>query len=282
MNRTTLCALAAVGALLRVDMRTVVLNGDCAKFADALTFFTADTAKLAGNCNCLTFCVGAAGYTCLFVIWYQLDQVTRTSLRTLTTGNTLLLVDNGNTVYNMDRVKLTCLHTASRTETSVVTALGAAARNCICDLVTVVNTIIVVFHGCLIAGTFTFYKCNLLLSGTSLNAHDRSDLFSYRSAADRTLVNLCLALCNCFCKSITACVTAAAAVVARKLCTNQNFLLVYFYFKLLAGDSKEYADDDTDDTDNRSSDDNACHVHLSFLLKSFRKIRRERSTLSLL
>ena len=58
-------------------------------------------------------------------------------------------------------------------------------------------------------------------------------------------------------------------------------LLVYFYFKLLAGDSKEYADDDTDDTDNRSSDDNACHVHLSFLLKSFRKIRRERSTLKL-
>ena len=44
MNRTTLCALAAVGTFFRVDMRTVVLNGDCAKFADALTFFTADTA----------------------------------------------------------------------------------------------------------------------------------------------------------------------------------------------------------------------------------------------
>ena len=44
----------------------------------------------------------------------------------------------------MDRVKLTCLHTASGTETSVVTALGAAARNWVCDLVTAVNTIIVV------------------------------------------------------------------------------------------------------------------------------------------
>ena len=243
---------------------------------------TSDTACLADLLDSRSFVVGAALYEVVCLVRNKLDQVTRTSLRTLTTGNTLLLVDNGNTVYNMDRVKLTCLYTASGTETSVVTSLGAAARNCICDLVAVVNTIVVVFHSCLIAGTFTFYKCNLLLSGTSLNAHDRSDLFSYRSAADRTLVNLCLALCNCFCKSVTACVTAAAAVVARKLCTNQNFLLVYFYFKLLAGDSKEYADDDTDDTDNRSSDDNACHVHLSFLLKSFRKIRRERSTLSLL
>ena len=117
--------------------------------------------------------------------------------RALTAGNALLLVDNGNAVYNMDRVELTCLYTASGTETSVVTSLGAAARNCICNLVAVINTVVIVFNSRLIAGTFTFYKRNFLLSGTSLNAHNRSDLLAYRSAADRTLINFCFALPIC-------------------------------------------------------------------------------------
>ena len=101
-------------------------------------------------------------YEVVCLIRNELDQVTRTSLCALTTGNALLLVDNSNTVYNMDRVKLTCLYTASGTETSKGTSLGAAARNCICDFVAVVNTIVVVFHSCLIASTFTFYECNFL------------------------------------------------------------------------------------------------------------------------
>ena len=78
--------------------------------------------------------------------------------RALAAGNALLLVDNGNAVYNMDRVELTCLYTASGTEASVVTSLGSAARNCICDLVAIINTVVIVFNSRLIAGTFTFYK----------------------------------------------------------------------------------------------------------------------------
>ena len=152
MCRALRRALAAAGTLCVIDHSNVVIHMDRIEFTLLCAERTSDTACLADLLDSRSFVVGAALYEVVCLIRNELDQVTRTSLCALTTGNALLLVDNSNTVYNMDRVKLTCLHTASRTETSVVTALGAAARNCICDLVTVVNTIIVVFHGCLIAG----------------------------------------------------------------------------------------------------------------------------------
>ena len=129
MGRTLRRALAAAGTLCVIDHSNVVIHMDRIEFTLLCAERTSDTACLADLLDSRSFVVGAALYEVVCLVRNKLDQVTRTSLRTLTTGNTLLLVDNGNTVYNMDRVKLTCLHTASGTETSVVTALGAAARN---------------------------------------------------------------------------------------------------------------------------------------------------------
>ena len=197
MCRALSRALAASGTLCVIDDSNVVIHMDRIELTLLCAERTSDTACLADLLDSRSFVVGAALYEVVCLVRNKLDQVTRTSLRALTAGNALLLVDNGNAVYNMDRVELTCLYTASGTEASVVTSLGSAARNCICNLVAVINTVVIVFNSRLIAGTFTFYKRNFLLSGTSLNAHNRSDLLAYRSAADRTLINFCFALPIC-------------------------------------------------------------------------------------
>ena len=190
-------ALAASGTLCVIDDSNVVIHMDRIELTLLCAERTSDTACLTDFLDSRSLVVGAALYEVVCLVRNKLDQVTRTSLRALTAGNALLLVDNGNAVYNMDCVELTCLYTASGTEASVVTSLGSAARNCICNLVAVINTVVIVFNSRLIAGTFTFYKRNFLLSGTSLNAHNRSDLLAYRSAVDRTLINFCFALPIC-------------------------------------------------------------------------------------
>ena len=127
MCRALSRALAASGTLCVINHSNVVIHMDRIEFTLLCAERTSDTACLADLLDSRSFVVGAALYEVVCLVRNKLDQVTRTSLRTLTTGNTLLLVDNGNTVYNMDRVKLTCLHTASGTETSVVTALFLSA-----------------------------------------------------------------------------------------------------------------------------------------------------------
>ena len=72
-----------------------------------------------------------------------------------------------------------------------------------------------------------------------------------------------LAFHNSFGKSVTACVSAAAAVVSGKLCSDENFSLIYFNFKFLTGNAEEHADDNTDNADNDSSDNDSCNIHPS-------------------
>ena len=113
MCRTLRRALAAAGTLCVIDHSNVVIHMDRIEFTLLCAERTSDTACLADLLDSRSFVVGAALYEVVCLVRNKLDQVTRTSLRTLTTGNALLLIDNGNTVYNMDRVKLTCLYTAS-------------------------------------------------------------------------------------------------------------------------------------------------------------------------
>ena len=118
MCRALRRALAAAGTLCVIDHSNVVIHMNRIEFTLLCAERTSDTACLADLLDSRSFVVGAALYKVVCLIRNELDQVTRTSLCALTTGNALLLVDNGNTVYNMDRVKLTCLYTASGTETS--------------------------------------------------------------------------------------------------------------------------------------------------------------------
>ena len=162
----------------------------------------------------------------------DLDQSLWTGSNTLAAGYALFLVYNSYAVYNMDRVKLTCLYTGTKTGTAVAAGLRTAGRHYRC-LCTVINTFVVVKSLNLVTGTFTTYKCNLLLCCSGRYAKDSSDLFAYRCSTYRTCICRSFALCNCLCQRVTACETAAAAVVSRKFLTDSYFLFIYFYLELL-------------------------------------------------
>lgn len=113
----------------------------------------------------------------------DLDQSLWTGSNTLAAGYALFLVYNSYAVYNMDRVKLTCLYAGAIAHTAVSACLFAGARSYGYHG-TIGNSIVVVLYVCLVAGTFTFYESYLLFGAAALNTHDSSDLICYRSAAD--------------------------------------------------------------------------------------------------
>ena len=61
----------------------------------------------------------------LCIVRNDLDQSLWTGSNTLAAGYALLLVYNSYAVYNMDRIKLTCLYAASGAETALRTGFAS-------------------------------------------------------------------------------------------------------------------------------------------------------------
>ena len=209
---------------------------------------TSDTASGADFLDSRSLVVGRALYKMLCLVRNKLDQALRAGSHTLAAGYALLFVNDCNTVYYVDRVKLTCLHAGAIAHTAVSTCLFAGARSYGYHG-TIGNSIVVVLYIGLIAGTFTFYESYLLFRAAALNTHDSSDLICYRSAADRTSVNRSGACSNCCSQTVTSRETTTTTVVARKFCTHQDFFFVNLNLKLLTGNSQQHTDNDTDGTD---------------------------------
>ena len=74
------------------------------------------------------------------------------------------------------------------------------------------------------------------------------------TGAPPTGIDRSFALCDGLCKTITARVTTATAVVAWQLFTNSCLFFIYFNFKFRAEQTKAYTDDDADCRDHDSSD----------------------------
>ena len=118
--------------------------------------------------------------------------------RALAASGTLCVIDDSNVVIHMDRIELTLLCAECTSDTACLADLldsrsfvvGAALYEVVCLVRNKLDQVTRTSLRALTAGNF-------LLSGTSLNAHNRSDLLAYRSAADRTLINFCFALPIC-------------------------------------------------------------------------------------
>ena len=118
--------------------------------------------------------------------------------RALAAAGTLCVIDHSNVVIHMDRIELTLLCAECTSDTACLADLldsrsfvvGAALYEVVCLVRNKLDQVTRTSLRALTAGNF-------LLSGTSLNAHNRSDLLAYRSAADRTLINFCFALTIC-------------------------------------------------------------------------------------
>ena len=149
MNRTALCALAAVGTLLVVNDSQIVLHMDGIKLTLLCTQGTSDTAGCADSLNILALVVGAALYQMLCLIRHQLNQMVRTGSHALAAGNTFLLVHHRHAVHHMDGVKCACPDTGAVAHTSVCAGLLPGARDNR-YLLTVIHTVIVVLYGGLV------------------------------------------------------------------------------------------------------------------------------------
>ena len=118
--------------------------------------------------------------------------------RALAATGTLCVIDDSNVVIHMDRIELTLLCAERTSDTACLAdfldsrslVVGAALYEVVCLVRNKLDQVTRTSLRALTAGNF-------LLSGTSLNAHNRSDLLAYRSAADLTLINFCFALTIC-------------------------------------------------------------------------------------
>ena len=184
--------------------------------------------------------------------------MSRTCCNTLTACLTFFLIDYRNTVYNVDCIKRTCLDTRTVSHTAVCTCLWTAVWRKWHYRTFFYAGILVIFL-CLFAVTRTFYKCCHSGRFTNLSTHNCRNLFGNRFTTDRTGTYRCFSCCDCLCKGITACVTAAAAVITRKFCSDINFFLVYFYCKLLTHYTEEKSQYQTCKAANYSRYNNTCH-----------------------
>ena len=105
MGRTNGHTLTAQAALVRVDIRTVVADGNSTERALLLALATTNAADLAGLHGNGAFVLADAGDVhspTLRPLLAQLDDATRTSLHTGTAGHTPLFVDFGNARLRID------------------------------------------------------------------------------------------------------------------------------------------------------------------------------------
>ena len=172
--------------------------------------------------------MGAAGHTDLFVIWHQLDQMTRAFCDAFAAGLTCFLIYYCNTIYYMDGIKRTGLYAASKSHTSKSTVFCSTARDESHHLA-VFHTCILILYSCFVTGSRTFHECNLTGSFFYFLSHDRTDLGCNRSTADRTLIYRSIAFSDCGSKSGTSRISTATAVVSRKNAKNGFFFFIYLY-----------------------------------------------------
>ena len=87
--------------------------------------------------------------------------------------------------------------------------------------------------------SLTGYKCNLFRLFSRFYAHDLCDLFSNRLTAHRTGIDRRFPFGNCCRQICTARITAAAAVISRKLVLLPAVLFINFYCKFFPANPRK-------------------------------------------
>ena len=119
-----------------------------------------------------------------------------------------------------------------------MTGFRSASRNKIHHL-TVVNSIIMTGFFCFVTGSATFYKGNSADALSCFLPHDPGNLCCHGISPYRAAIYRSLSVCNRLCHRITSCISAAAAVISRKLFSYLLFFFINFYCKFFPCQSKE-------------------------------------------
>ena len=222
---TNLNACAAACAKALIDGSEVILNGDRTVGTGLLALHTADTAVLAVLTSvCTLIVVRALNDNALGVV-DKVDDAVGTLSDADAAADTLLGVNSGNAVLNLDSVLRTYRNAVAVAEAGVgaesVTAIGhiGGAAGFL--------ALIVVLSFNNVAGTVAGNVSNLLNNLSSLNAENCSDALSGVVTAGDTEVGLIGGLLSkSLCVAVTSRVSAGAAVSARQTVTDGNGGLV--------------------------------------------------------
>ena len=210
-----------------------------------LTHTAGDTSGRAGILDCLALQMVLAGNIVLLLIRNEIDDVLRAGLHAGTTGNTLFLINNSDTVYDVNCIEGTGLHTGAVTTAAECTfLLGAVWYDG--KLGTICDTGIVVCLLRLRTVTLAANERNHLaglVDRLRLDTHHLSDLLSDCSTANRTLGYGSFTVCDGLRTAITARESAGTTVVTRQTVSDLRFTLIYFNLKLLGSHAQEDADD---------------------------------------
>ena len=112
--RTFLSTLATSGTFFPVNNSKIIFYFYSIKFALFYADHAADTARLADRHNILAFIIGITLYGIWRVIWDQTDDMVRTNGYTFATGHTCFPINFCDSIFNMNRIEWTFLHTGSK------------------------------------------------------------------------------------------------------------------------------------------------------------------------
>ena len=134
----------------------------CNCYSSCFTVFLAQLTSNTSNCTdvhqSFSFIIRIALYKCLLFVWNKFNQFFWTCSNTFSTCLTFFFIYHCNSIYNMDCVKWTCLHTVSKSKASIITAFRSGILHHI-DHDAVSHSMIFILILCFLASSCTFYKC---------------------------------------------------------------------------------------------------------------------------
>ena len=199
----------------------------------------------------------------LLLVGHLHDQVVRAGSAAGAAVGALLLIDDGNTVDDMDSVELTGSHAGAEAEAAVLAGLGVAAADLGGGQAVLHAAVLEVLLG--VAAAVAQDVCHHLVAGRSLHAHDGSDLGGTLSTGGSAGVDGSLTGQNGLSAAAAARIAAAAAVGASQTCLDLRQTGIDLDLKDLSGNSQDQAEDDGKSAQNNDCPNQSSHI-LLFLL----------------
>src|SRR5699024_6284788 len=161
------------------------------------------------------------------IIRDQLNNLLRTFCHTFAAGLTLLFIYLSDAVNNVNGIEGADLYAGAIAQTTIGTCFRAAVLHQSRHF-TVFYTCIFIALSSLLTVTCTFYKGCHTNAFPCLLSHDLSDLSCRCCAAYGTCIYGSFPFGDSCCQTVTAWITAAAAVISGKSFPYQYFFFIYF------------------------------------------------------
>lgn len=240
MRGTFIGTLAAARAEGLVDVGDVIVDGNGMGGANLGADTATDTARVAHFLDDLALLLGEASDSIACCRGKQLDEVVGTSRDALTAGAALVVDHLCTAADDMDGVKGTGLDTATQTDTSVGAGFVASPGNQ-CGTVTIAIAVILIDKACFLTATRTFNKGYTADGFHGILPHDGRDLIDRFLVTAGTSIDGSVSFGNGGRESITARITASAAITAREAFADGLGFFIGGDCQKLARNAEEYA-----------------------------------------